>query len=58
MLCSGSTLLPHVNANGFWLVGRLLGMNLMQTLRTWTVIKTLVGVCGFALSASIYLLAA
>ena len=49
-IASGSTAMSHVNDSGFWLVGRFLGMDEKTTLKTWTVMATLIGVIGFALS--------
>nr|WP_319419893.1 hypothetical protein [Pleurocapsa sp. FMAR1] len=40
----------HVNDSGFWLVGRFLGMDEQQTLRSWTVMETIVGCVGFFIS--------
>lgn len=40
-------MLSHVNDSGFWLVGRFFGMTEAQTLRSWTVMETIVGVVGF-----------
>ena len=42
-----ATVLSHVNDSGFWLVGRFLGMDEKTTLKTWTVMETLIGVIGF-----------
>ncbi len=47
-IACGSTVLSHVNDSGFWLVGRFLKMDTATTLRTWTVMETLIGVIGFA----------
>ncbi|GGL44640.1 GntP family permease [Phycicoccus endophyticus] len=52
-IACGSTVLSHVNDSGFWLVGRFLGMDVRTTLRTWTVMETLIGVVGFALAATV-----
>ncbi|WP_179536880.1 gluconate:H+ symporter [Actinopolyspora biskrensis] len=49
-IASGATVLSHVNDSGFWLVGRLLGMDVPTTLKTWTVMETLIGVVGFLIS--------
>ena len=49
-IAGGSTVLSHVNDSGFWLVGRFLGMDVKTTLRTWTVMETLIGLVGFALA--------
>lgn len=46
-ISSGSTLLSHVNDSGFWLVSRFLGMSVPQTLKSWTVLTTLIGISGF-----------
>lgn len=47
-IASGASLLSHVNDSGFWLVSRYLGLTEAQTLRSWTVSTTLIGVTGFA----------
>ncbi|MDB6180189.1 GntP family permease [Paracoccus fistulariae] len=49
-IACGSTVLSHVNDSGFWLVGRFLGMDEKTTLKTWTVMETLLGVIGFGLA--------
>lgn len=47
-IASGATILSHVNDSGFWLVGRYFGMNEEQTLKSWTVMETIISVAGFA----------
>jgi H+/gluconate symporter and related permeases len=47
--CCGGTSLGHVNDAGFWLVKEYLGMTVGQTLRSWTVMKMIAGVCGIAI---------
>jgi gluconate:H+ symporter, GntP family len=54
-IAGGSTALSHVNDSGFWLVGRFLGMDVGTTLRTWTVMETLIGVVGFLIAAGLSL---
>lgn len=49
-IAGGATVLSHVNDSGFWLVGRFLEMDVKTTLRTWTVMETLIGVIGFLLA--------
>lgn len=49
-IASGATVLSHVNDSGFWLVSRFLGMSETETLRSWTVMATLVGLVGFAVA--------
>ncbi|MFK7958238.1 MAG: gluconate:H+ symporter [Lysobacterales bacterium] len=45
-IAAGATVLSHVNDSGFWLVSRYLGLSEKQTLQTWTVATTLLGVTG------------
>lgn len=47
-ISSGATILSHVNDSGFWLVSRYLGMSEKDTLRTWTVMTTLISLTGLA----------
>lgn len=42
----GSMILSHVNDAGFWIVKESLGLTVSQTLRTWTVTETLIGITG------------
>ncbi|MEG2715366.1 MAG: GntP family transporter [Glutamicibacter sp.] len=46
--------LSHVNDSGFWIVTRFLGLSVAEGLRTWTVLTTVLGVAGFALTAITY----
>jgi GntP family gluconate:H+ symporter len=48
-LCCGGTSLSHVNDAGFWLVKEYFGMSVAQTLRTWTVMKTIMSIVGIGL---------
>jgi GntP family gluconate:H+ symporter len=45
---AGSVFASHVNDSGFWLVGRLMGMDVKTTLKTWTVQQAIESVVGFA----------
>lgn len=54
-IASGSTVLSHVNDSGFWLVGRFFEMDVKTTLKTWTVMVTLLGGIGFLLAFAISL---
>jgi len=47
-IASGATVLSHVSDSGFWLVSRYLRLTEAQTLRSWTVTSTLVGLTGLA----------
>lgn len=46
-IASGATVLSHVNDSGFWLVSRYLGLSEKDTLRSWTVMETIIGGVGF-----------
>jgi GntP family gluconate:H+ symporter len=41
---AGSLILSHVNDGGFWFVKEYFGLNVTQTLKTWTVMGTIVSV--------------
>ena len=56
-VAAGSVMASHVNDSGFWLVGRFFGMDVRTTLRTWTVMETIIGTMGFAIAFLIFSLA-
>jgi GntP family gluconate:H+ symporter len=43
---AGSLVLSHVNDSGFWLIKEFFNMTVPQTLKTWTVAETIIGVAG------------
>ena len=43
---SGSLMLSHVNDGGFWLFKEYFNLSVRDTLKTWTVMETTVGVMG------------
>lgn len=45
---AGSLVLSHVNDAGFWLIKEFFNMSVEQTLETWTVAETIIGVAGLA----------
>jgi GntP family gluconate:H+ symporter len=45
---AGSLVLSHVNDSGFWLIKEFFNMTVPQTLKTWTVTETIIGVAGLA----------
>lgn len=47
-IASGATVFSHVNDSGFWLVNRFFGLTEKETLKTWTVMETIIGFVGFA----------
>ncbi|MDR4307557.1 GntP family permease [Chelatococcus sambhunathii] len=55
-LAAGSVIASHVNDSGFWLVGRFYDMDLKTTLKTWTVLETLISVMGFALAGAVFVI--
>lgn len=46
-VAGGATVCSHFNDSGFWLVKSLVGMDEKTTLKTWTLMETLVGGTGF-----------
>lgn len=55
VIACGATALSHVNDSGFWLVNRYLGLTEAETLKSWTVMETLLGCTGFAVALVISL---
>ena len=53
-ICGGATALSHVNDAGFWLVSTFLEIDEKTTLKSWTIMETLIGVTalvvGFVIS--------
>ena len=43
---SGSLMLSHVNDAGFWLFKEYFNLNIKETLSTWTVMETSIGISG------------
>lgn len=41
---AGSLVLSHVNDAGFWMIKEFFGMTVVQTLKTWTVMETILSV--------------
>lgn len=46
----GSLFLSHLNDAGFWIVRDCLGLSVRETLQTWTITETLIGVAGLLLA--------
>lgn len=49
-VAGGSTVCSHFNDSGFWLVKSLVGLDEKTTLKTWTIMETLVGATGFVVA--------
>jgi GntP family gluconate:H+ symporter len=46
-ISAGSIIASHVNDGGFWIVSRYFNMTVKDTLKTWTVLETILSVVGF-----------
>lgn len=46
---AGSIILSHVNDSGFWIVKEYLNLSVPETLKTWTVMETILGFASFAI---------
>jgi len=55
---SGALVLSHVNDPGFWLIKEFYNMSVPQTLKTWTVAETIIGVAGLLLTLALSLVVA
>ena len=49
-IAAGATIMSHVNDSGFWLVNRYFGMSEKDTLKSWTVMATIISVMGLFLA--------
>lgn len=47
---AGSLFFSHVNDAGFWLVKEYFGMTIGQTIKSWSVMETIISVVGLALT--------
>ncbi|MGW0418823.1 GntP family permease [Streptomyces sp. NPDC003015] len=50
-ISAGSIFASHVNDGGFWMVAKYFGISERDTLKTWTVLETVLSVAGFAVAA-------
>lgn len=56
-VAGGATVCSHFNDSGFWLVKSLIGIDEKTTLKTWTIMETLVGGVGFIVALIISMFA-
>ena len=49
-IAAGATGFSHVNDSGFWMISRYFGMTEKQTLRTWTVVSSVISIIGFLIA--------
>lgn len=54
-ISAGSIFASHVNDGGFWMVAKYFGITERDTLRTWTVLESVLSVAGFAVAAVVSL---
>ncbi|UOY91777.1 GntP family permease [Ectobacillus sp. JY-23] len=47
-IAAGATIASHVNDSGFWLINRYFGLDVKDTLRSWTVMETLISLVAFS----------
>ncbi|WP_405821599.1 GntP family permease [Streptomyces sp. NBC_01390] len=50
-ISAGSIFASHVNDGGFWMVAKYFGISERDTLKTWTVLETVLSLAGFAVAA-------
>ncbi|HRR34318.1 MAG TPA: gluconate:H+ symporter, partial [Kiritimatiellia bacterium] len=49
-IAAGATAVSHVNDSGFWLVNRYFGLSAKDTLKSWTVMESIIGMTGATLA--------
>ncbi|MEV6735862.1 gluconate:H+ symporter [Streptomyces sp. NPDC051104] len=54
-ISAGSIFASHVNDGGFWMVAKYFAISERDTLRTWTVLESVLSVAGFAVAAVVSL---
>ncbi|MER7791107.1 GntP family transporter [Streptomyces sp. NPDC097640] len=52
---AGGLSVSHINDAGYWMFTRLVGLDVGDGLRTWTVLTTAMGVAGFLLTSLLWL---
>ncbi|GAB1337522.1 gluconate:H+ symporter [Streptomyces sp. E-15] len=50
-ISAGSIFASHVNDGGFWMVAKYFGISERDTLRTWTVLESVLSLAGFGVAA-------
>ena len=53
-IASGSVIASHVNDGGFWIISKYFNMSVKDTLKTWTVLETVLSVVGFGMAALLW----
>ncbi|KOT91232.1 permease [Streptomyces sp. NRRL F-5755] len=52
-ISAGSIFASHVNDGGFWMVAKYFGISERDTLKSWTVLETVLSVVGFLVAAGV-----
>ncbi|MFC4471416.1 GntP family permease [Streptomyces xiangluensis] len=52
-ISAGSIFASHVNDGGFWIVAKYFGLSERDTLKTWTVLESVLSVAGFVVAAAL-----
>ncbi|MFD7457248.1 MULTISPECIES: GntP family permease [unclassified Streptomyces] len=50
-ISAGSIFASHVNDGGFWIVAKYFGISERETLKTWTVLESVLSLAGFVVAA-------
>jgi len=53
-ISSGSIIASHVNDGGFWIISKYFNMSVKDTLKTWTVLETVLSVVGFGMASLLW----
>lgn len=48
-IAAGATIASHVNDSGFWLINRYFGLDVKDTLKSWTIMETLSSLTAFVI---------
>ncbi|MEU6483224.1 gluconate:H+ symporter [Streptomyces sp. NPDC046887] len=54
-ISAGSIFASHVNDGGFWMVAKYFGISERDTLKSWTVLESVLSLAGFAVAAALSL---
>ncbi|WP_327353769.1 GntP family permease [Streptomyces sp. NBC_01304] len=54
-ISAGSIFASHVNDGGFWIVAKYFGISERDTLKSWTVLESVLSVAGFTVAAALSL---
>lgn len=55
-ISAGSIFASHVNDGGFWMVAKYFGISERDTLKSWTVLESVLSVAGFVVAVAVSLL--